>query len=374
MNHLREIKSFDSLYGDIVFSEPLASLIKLPVMQRLRHVRLSNIDSLSLPGISGISRYEHAVGVGYLCLNTSIIHSITEEKDRLCFLAASLLHDSAITPYGHLVEEAMQYGGENVDHEARWAVIRSDKEIETGGVDLQIYCGRESGLRKWAFNVFKEDFEQALDLIFNIINGKGGLGRCVKGDVDLDNLDNVVRAAYHMGIEVDRELPIRIAKGMSLSKDKGTLIFSRGVVEELKAWLELRRNVYNRFMLSEADFAGKIMLIAATVSALKSNVLHREDWKLSDTKYMEKLCSCKEKTIQEPVKRWLLGDLWSLSKLIWFKGKRPDYKDLQKFSSLLSKELNRECVAYGIQDKRTREILLNLSDKSSITLGSKSDS
>ena len=35
------------------------------------------------------------------------------EIERNCFLASALLHDSAITPYGHLIEEAMEYLGQN---------------------------------------------------------------------------------------------------------------------------------------------------------------------------------------------------------------------------------------------------------------------
>ena len=225
-------KCLDALYGDITFGEPLVSLQRLPVIQRLRHVRLSNIDSLSTPGVSGSSRYEHAVGTAYLASKAGIIQSLTEEE-RFCFLSAAMLHDSAITPYGHLVEEAMQYLGVNIDHEEKWALLLADSQTEAGGVDLQIYCGRESGLHQWAFKIFQSRYKIALDLIFRTIKGIGSLGECVAGKLDIDNLDNVPRAAYHMGLIIDRELPIRIAQGMQLSADRKRLVFTDKILPDI---------------------------------------------------------------------------------------------------------------------------------------------
>ena len=373
MNKKDKSEFLDSLYGDISFSAPFVGLIGLPVMQRLRQIRLSNIDSISLPGISGISRFEHAIGVGYLATMSSIAHSLSEHE-RICFLAAALLHDSAISPYGHLVEEAMQYYGENVDHESRWSFILSENEKQIGGIDLQIFCGRESGLRKWAFSVFGKDSESALNLIFQIIKGEGAIGRGIKGEVDLDNIDNVVRAAHHMGIKVDKELPFRIAKSMYLSAYNNKVTFRRTAIDDLKKWLELRRLIYDRFMLSKEDFSGKIMLISATISALKAKVLGKEDWKLTDTAFIERLNSCEEKNVKETVRRWLLGDLWPISKLFWFNGERPSYNALNLFSDLLSQKLNKELLAYAIQDKRTRQIPLTFSDGSTVSIGSKPNS
>ena len=358
----------DALYGDISFGEPLVSLQKLPVIQRLRHVRLSNIDSVSTPGVAGCSRYEHAIGTAYLALRAGIMQYLSEEE-RYCFLSAAMLHDSAITPYGHLVEEAMQYIGKSVDHEEKWAILLADAQTEAGGVDLQVYCGRESGLRHWAYEIFESRSEIALDLIFQIIKGIGPLGECVASKLDIDNLDNVPRAAYHMGLLVDRDLPIRIAKGMQLSDDHKHLVFSEKVISDIKTWLDLRRAVYDKFMLSADDFAGKIMLLSATLSALKLNIIHREDWKMTDNIYLNKLLACDHESVSQPLKRWLLYDLWSMSTLMWFHGSRPDYTTMRKFGEILTEKLKRHCFAYGIQDKRAREIVVNLRDRASTKLG-----
>ena len=57
-----DITYLDVLYGDVALSDEIADLVGRPLLQRLRHIRLSNIDSLDMPGISGTSRFEHALG------------------------------------------------------------------------------------------------------------------------------------------------------------------------------------------------------------------------------------------------------------------------------------------------------------------------
>ena len=60
------VEVLDPLYGDVRFSEAISELLRTPIVQRLRHVRLSNIDSTAMPGIAGITRYEHSLGVAFL--------------------------------------------------------------------------------------------------------------------------------------------------------------------------------------------------------------------------------------------------------------------------------------------------------------------
>ena len=57
----------DPLYGRIAIDDFLADLIAQPEMQRLRDVRLSNINSLLLPGGSNISRTRTFCRHGIAC-------------------------------------------------------------------------------------------------------------------------------------------------------------------------------------------------------------------------------------------------------------------------------------------------------------------
>src|SRR5215471_18021204 len=86
---------FDPLYGPIEFSPEMAELIAAPIVQRLRGIRLSNIDSVAMPGLAGVTRFEHSLGVLHIASRTRASFALSE-GDRLVLQAAALLHDSLI--------------------------------------------------------------------------------------------------------------------------------------------------------------------------------------------------------------------------------------------------------------------------------------
>lgn len=358
----------DSLYGDCQLSEAVHQLVSQPLVQRLREIRLSNIDSLAMPGISNISRFEHSIATAFLASRVSFARRMTPEEN-LMLQAACLLHDSAMQPFGHLVEEALEYVDVNISHEERWKQLAADPDIsEVGGIDLQIYLGRQSGLQAWAERAFGPTSKTSLSVILDAISGHGHLGPAVCGDLDLDNLDNVARAAYHMGLELDRSLPIRIVEQMVGIGDAG-LVFADGAISTITQWLELRSRVYERFMLSRSDFVGKVMLIYATTRAHANGELTRKDWILTDRDFLQKLLASPNPDVSDTVKRWLSGEAWSLSNLWWMEGPVPSYRDVFEFSVAASKKLGRTCFAYRIKDKTTRHVRVHLVSGESADLG-----
>jgi HD superfamily phosphohydrolase len=310
MSSRSDIKMLDPLYGDIVLPGPIAALSCTPAIQRLRGIRLSNIDSLSMPGIANVSRYEHAIGAAYLGTQVGFGNRIGR-TEALVLQSAGLLHDVAITAFGHLVEEALYYVDGSFDHEKKLSMLlQNSDDGELGGINLQLYAGRESGIREWAKRTFGIEAEDRLKAITDALTGKGKFGRCIKGGVDLDNLDNLTRIAFHMGLDVDRRLPIQIAKGMVGSSEEDGTVFSLWSIDFIKKWLELRRGVYNRLMLSRDDFAGKIMLIYATVTAYTAGDLgpSRYAWTLTDYELVGRLLRSKDNVVHT-LQSWLVRDL-----------------------------------------------------------------
>jgi HD superfamily phosphohydrolase len=275
----------DPLHGPIEFDETLLALVRSPVVQRLRHVRLSNIDSVDMPAIANLTRFEHVLGVAYLAGEVGFRAGISANDD-LVLRGSALLHDWAITAFGHLVEEALQYVGVSVDHEEKLSKILTGQGSEDiGCAGQQILLGRETGMNKWAYRAAGADGERLLTDIMNHIRGRGRMGRVIAGDIDLDNIDNVFRMAFHMGLPIDREIPRRIAAAMvGLSDERGEPVLRASAQAEIHAWRETRRQVYEHLMLAEQDFIGKLMVLFATVRAYEQGEITPADWSLMYTR------------------------------------------------------------------------------------------
>jgi HD superfamily phosphohydrolase len=357
---------FDPLYGYIEAPPAITDLISRPIVQRLRHVRLSNIDSLDLPGIAGISRYEHSLGVAHLAHTAPFARKLSQENKTI-LVAAALLHDAAITPYGHLVEEAIQYHAA-FNHEDRLKQAFFGETHDLGHRKLQL-LGRENGLYQWATKHYGADASDALDQIFLAINGKGLMGAAISSQVDLDNVDNLVRIAFHMGLPVDRRLPIELVQCMSELSGDGGVVFTGAAPNLIQDWLHLRENVYTRLMLSRHDFVGKVMLISATVEAYRTGALDATQWVRTDGEFLRLLEERGPEASRRTVGQWNAGELWALTDLMWFGGPAPDFEDIAGFSTVVSERLGRECFAYRIVDKTTRLVTVRLADGEEVTLG-----
>jgi hypothetical protein len=350
----------DALYGRISFDAPFSLLLSAPIVQRMRHIRLSNIDSIDLPGIANLSRYEHVLGVAHLASIAGFRPSLTV-SERLVLDAAAVLHDWAITSFGHLVEEAFNYVGAKFEHEKQLAALAAGESAEEiGGVEhRQILGGREIGLYPWIGKIVSAPFEQErmLTAITDHIKGDGKYGRVIAGTIDLDNIDNVTRMAYHMGIVHDGELAVQLARAIvGVDEQTRAPIFAPEAVASIEAWLALRHAVYTLLMLSEGDFAGKLMLIAATVAAYEGGQIRSADWSMTDGQFFESLRTSPIAFVKETATRWFVGELWDMAPLSWFEGQRPDYTVLRQFSQALSAHMDRPFFAYGIKDKRDRRL------------------
>lgn len=358
----------DPLYGEVRLETAIADLATRPLVQRLRHVRLSNIDSLASPGIANISRYEHALGTAVLAASTIFAQHI-EPRLRISFVAAALLHDTAITPFGHLMEEAFSYAELDYAHEKKWALLlegRSGREL--GGPDLQLYLGFQSGLRDWATKFFGSEESSLIESITEGIQGKGRFGAGISGGLDLDNLDNVVRAAFHLGLSVDRKLPLRIVEQLE-DVTEDNVVFSNDAFDFIKQWLSWRERVYSRFMLARADFSGKLMLLYSMVEALKKGIMRQENWSFTDNQLLEVLSNSEDQEVTKTIRRWLIGDLWDISDLVWFQGEAPSFSSLIAYMHDISDALSRPCFAYRIKDKRKRKIVFKLNSGRTLSLG-----
>jgi len=123
------------------------------------------------------------------------------------------------------------------------------------------------------------------------------LSKLISDSIDLDNIDNVFRMAYHMGITFRREAPIQLAQMMYISD--GTVIFEENAKTYLEEWYSVRQKVYKFLLLNPQEFSGKYMLTEAMdvlfecISQDKAQG-HDIKWNYTDYELMEELNELKE--------------------------------------------------------------------------------
>jgi uncharacterized protein len=354
----------DALYGLQTLDPFLAELIEQPEIQRLRDVRLSNINSSTLTGAANISRFEHSIGTALLAGRTAKALGLGGAERHKLVLAA-LLHDVAITPYGHLMEEGFAYAEMGYDHEGRLLQILHG-EAEHGTLDYQIFRGQSVGFRK----VIAKRAYRMMGIepaeVMQIIQGEGRLGPLVNGTIDLDNIDNVCRMAYHIGIPYRRGLSGDLTQIFTVRNDAFFLRGDRADV--INEWLRLRFRLYSALMTNPADFAAKAMLVEAIRLGLcgaadEKPALSVVNWSLTDSDLMHLLGAYRPTA--PLIRRFESGDLFAIVALNWIDADRfnsvyPDIptacRSIRRKVAVKSQVSEEDVLLYGIRDKRVRPI------------------
>lgn len=275
----------DPLYGRLLFPAFINRLLLCPELLRLKEIRMSNINFLNFPGFSDSTRYEHALGAAFLAHKLTI-DSDLDEKDRLEIITAALFHDVATPPFGHITESVFKESF-GFDHEDETARIILGEISQFRKTDIEpIYAGAIPHLKE----IFNKTKNPRLDInnVYNYMKGRGKFGRLIKGDIDLDNIDNVVRSAYHIGLNVDKTLPIKLARSL-VHVCKGNISVKYQNQHLIGTWLEVRNRLYSHLMLNKTDLNRECMLKYAIRKAVELRVMREQDWRLTDNELLAKL-------------------------------------------------------------------------------------
>ena len=269
---------YDALYGKIEFPPIVWRCMITPEVQRLREVRLCNINSLCITGSSNINRFEHSVGTAFLALysiqnNNNKYLSHKQEID--AFVVSALLHDVANGPFGHSYEYLMEKQG-FIPEKGLKNIFTNVMSYGQGANGYsspyeQIYFGKLRSLTE-----ILDDNQKKL--ISNIIEGNHFFSKLISDKIDLDNIDNVFRMAYHMGVTFPIEAPIVLAKSMYLENNQ--VIFKKEAKQYLDIWYETRKRVYKFLLLNPQEFSGKYMLTEAMDIAFEDKYQNNTPWEI----------------------------------------------------------------------------------------------
>lgn len=289
---------WDALYGKIEFNSLVYKCMLSPEVQRLREVRLCNINSLCITGSSNINRFEHSVGTAYLAAVN--IESVTQrhlklsKREKETFIIAAMLHDVANGPFGHSYEYIMEKKG-FIPEQGLEDVFTDVVSVGTGAHKNSspfetVFFGKLRTLTSILSSEQKKEISQ-------IIAGRHRLSKLISDSIDLDNIDNVFRMAYHMGISFRKEAPLRLAQSMFIEND--SLFFLQNVKTYLEEWYLVRQKVYKFLLLNPQEFAGKYMLTEAMdilFECISQDKAQGRDikWNYTDYQLMEELDRLKE--------------------------------------------------------------------------------
>ena len=327
---------WDPLYGRTKLTEFEARLIALPEIQRLRYIRMCNINSLLVTGASEISRFEHTLGVLRLAQEWARANNL-DRMVRDDLLAAAILHDVQTGPYGHSFQYVLEDScreGDEFSHDDL-----------SGGAEKNFYmnlpiAAQFAGKPFRAPQVLKERWHN----VASMIEGKGPLGPIIAGTMDLDNLDNVVRLAYHVGVADRRHVEevLRIVGGIRPGDKTGSLKVTSGIVPDIESWQTVRKRLYELLLLDWAEFSAKAMLTTAVEEAIDAQLLGTNSWSHTDDGFLRTLerdSIGESQRISHLINRLRTGDLYSPIVLL-------RSNNTEMYSILAVPEKKREIVSF----------------------------
>jgi len=295
---------YDALYGVIHLPEFIWDVLNSPEVQRLRDIRLCNINSLCLTGGANINRYEHAIGTFYLaqqCLDTwPLLNPVSKEEKRL-FLLASVLHDVSSAAFGHSVEYIESKAG--FDHEKSFEYVVLGEEGKAYQYRFATFEPVYFGMQRELPSKISEDDLRAIG---QIIAGKGRFGPLLNATLDLDNLDNVYRLAYHIGLVKSGEVPLEVSR--SLWTKDGQQIVKEEAVPLIEKWHAIRKKLYLLLLLNPDEFSAKCMLSEA-IELAKDKDVQPINWYDTDYEILSKVSKISSETATI-ISRLVKGDLY----------------------------------------------------------------
>ena len=349
----------DPLYGRTSLDAWEVELLHVPEIQRLRNIRMCNINSLLVTGASEVSRFEHSLGVVRLAKEW-IASSGASKEQATILVAAAFLHDVKTGPFGHSLEYTLTDNPRLQDLE---------HQRLNDGIDAVFYQKTPANVSYLGARFSAQDkLGRLWPLVAQTIAGDGPLGPLMSGSIDLDNIDNVVRLAYHMGITRTGDNAIAIRLAQDLRVKSGQVSITSASVPLIQRWQSLRHLMYTYLLHDWAEFSAKGMLTKAIELAVEADLVGTDSWILTDDALLQHLIASSVGDNQEIgyiVKQLLLARLYH--PIAIYKGAEVD-----KYRALSDPKAKREierqmsfvtrspCVFHVILDKAKTDRKINI--------------
>ncbi|MEJ2898123.1 HD domain-containing protein [Acinetobacter sp. NS-4] len=331
----------DILHGLIEFpdfdesTKLLRDLLNSTEINRLRNMRQMNFDVPLIQELGRSRRLPHSIGVANLAFKLSK-KSLLDDRNSKVLLAAAIMHDAAIPPYGHLVESELK-ATSSFSHERRVEELVRGKEGDFG--NTEIFEGKAPEVLK-----ILEKHQTNVDHVMSLIRPSDGTKTPISADIDLDNIDNVHRMAAMLGWDNARENFNRLVNSITLNELQ-EMRFSNDALPHVRKWLEFREHIYTMIIAHKECIPYNALQADLVRLAIQKEIISPENWMLNEQEFEEKLR--REPSIRPLAMQLITGCEYSLVDYIWFK----DFKSNKKLNNLeIVKSLTENLPEYKNDD------------------------
>ncbi|NJE61294.1 HD domain-containing protein [Thermococcus sp. 21S7] len=267
----------DGIHGSMKLTGIILDLVKTPEFQRLRNIRQLGLAYLVYPGANH-SRFEHSLGAWHLAKRLSQEVGLDENESMLLQVGA-LLHDIGHGPFSHTFESIYKHYVKEHDH------MHLGRDMVLGKVDI---TESENGGRIPEI-IEGYDYDFTPKDVADLIRGKHEkhyLGHMLHGDVDVDQLDYLVRDAHYTGVAhgiIDLERLLKVLK-----IHDGELVVDEKGIEAVEGMMVARSLMYSRVYFHHTVKIAEGMLTRALEFALEEGYLW-DFWRMTDCRVLVEL-------------------------------------------------------------------------------------
>lgn len=282
----------DILYGSISFPEGedtslVIDLISAPEVQRLRFLRLLNHDAPFMQEVATARRFAHSIGTcfaSFRLLNGAPWMSLRRRKE---ILAASLIHDIGILPYGHLIEKELARLDSSFSHES---LVRNILRGTYHPTNIYHQILPNASLK--VADILRR-FEVDPDEVFKLICPPHGMPTLISGAIDLDNIDNIHRMAALLGRVGARKNVRRLLDHLSVDAEMH-LVFEPTSLQYVRRSLKYRQIMYVHMIGHPSCVAYNAFLQDLARRAVELGVIDHSTWYLNEADLESRLLSTHE--------------------------------------------------------------------------------
>jgi hypothetical protein len=128
----------------------------------------------------------------------------------------------------------------------------------------------------------------SLELVDAIVTNQHPLALLLFGSLDLDNLDNVARMAFLLGVANTARVATEVARALEITRDF-RMVLPQTAKHLVGEWSRLRQYSYESMLFDGPTMATQAVLYSAISVALDSGIIREDDWFLNDEQLIEEL-------------------------------------------------------------------------------------